>query len=395
MAGKVTPVDLRLMAAISGELEGLNVAALCRERGMSRKTFYKWRGRFALEGIAGLEERSRRPQLTPTRYGDHVEDAVVECRKALQDEGWDPGPASIAWRLRGRVSPVPSEATIWRMLVRRGCVVPQPQKRPKTSWRSFVAAAPNECWQIDATEWQLGNGQRVEIINVVDDHSRLAVANRSFPTATGEAAWETFAAGAQQWGLPSRCLSDNGLCFSGRLRGAQVLFETNLLAAGIRPVTSRPYHPQTCGKVERFQQTEKRWLGSRRRPDDIAELDRLLDEFADYYNRARPHRSLGRRTPQEVWNAADRAGPAPGPLTGRLPLSTRQRPVTSKGHISLGRYLIGIGQDRAGQLATVQTNGDQITVTIDDEVIRRFTIDPTRTYQPSGRRRGPRRKDGS
>src|SRR5215213_9764111 len=97
MAREVTPVDMRLMAAISGELEGLNVAALCRERGISRKTFYKWRARFAIDGIAGLEVRSRRPVSSPNRYGDHVEDSVVECRKRLEEQGYDPGPASIAW----------------------------------------------------------------------------------------------------------------------------------------------------------------------------------------------------------------------------------------------------------------------------------------------------------
>ena len=98
------------------------------------------------------------------------------------------------------------------------------------------------------------------IINVLDDHSRLAVASRAVPSARTEAAWATFSEGCRRWGVPWRCLSDNGLCFSGKLRNKVVFFEAQLQAAGVKAVTSRPYHPQTCGKVERFQQTLKRWL---------------------------------------------------------------------------------------------------------------------------------------
>ncbi len=123
-------MDVRLLAAVCGELDGLNVAGLCREHGISRKTFYKWRARYQTHGLEGLEPRSRRPNRSPTRFADHVEDAIVECRKQLLSDGFDAGAASIAWHLRGRVSPVPSEATIWRILTQRGFVVPEPRKRP-------------------------------------------------------------------------------------------------------------------------------------------------------------------------------------------------------------------------------------------------------------------------
>ncbi|HLI57509.1 MAG TPA: helix-turn-helix domain-containing protein [Actinomycetota bacterium] len=243
-------MDVRLLAAISEELDGLNTAALCRERGISRKTFYKWKARFKAEGLAGLEPRSRRPHHSPDRVSDRTEDLIIEMRKRLKDQGFDAGPATIRYHLRYRGLPtVPSESTIWRVLRRRGFVTLQPQKRPRTTYRRFEADLPNECWQIDATHWSFLDGRQVEIINIIDDHSRLAVANRAVKVTTSPEAWMAFIEGAQRFGMPLRCLSDNGLAFSGRLRGFQVFFEAQLKEAGVRSITSRPFHPQTCGKV--------------------------------------------------------------------------------------------------------------------------------------------------
>ncbi len=216
---------------------------------------------------------------------------------------------------------MPSVATVHRILVRRGFVLPQPEKRPKSSWRRFEAPAPNEWWQIDSIDWVIATGL-VKVFNIVDDHSRVACRSRVGAEATSEEAWTTFCEAAQRWGLPAGVLSDNGLCFSGKLRGFEVLFEAKLRDAGIRPITGRPYHPQTTGKVERFQQTLKRWL---RRQDhrrglarDLAELQARLDEFCRYYNEQRPHQGIGRVTPLEPLAAspackpASRAAAAPG-----------------------------------------------------------------------------------
>jgi len=384
-------VDVRLLAAVTGSLEGVNVAALCHERGISRKTFYKWRARYAAEGLAGLEPRPRRPKRSPGATSRAVEDRIVELRKQLDDDGLDAGPSTIQWHLGCEgITAVPSVATIWRVLVRRGFVVPQPQKRPKAATCRFETQFPNECWQIDFTEWTIGTG-RVVIFNIIDDHSRLAVASVAAPAATTEAAWDVFCAAARRWGLPVRCLSDNGLAFSGRLRGFEVAFEANLRAAGIVPITSRPYHPQTCGKVERFQQTLKRWLRKRPRLDaTIEELEADLDVFVDYYNYQRPHRGIGRRTPIERWSASSCAVPdgtaIPAPLR-------RTRIIVGADGVARGRpWKIGLGVDYAGQAADVVIQGHDAAVFIGDQLIRQFQLDSTRHYQPSGRRRGgPRR----
>jgi transposase InsO family protein len=392
MVRKVAPMDLRLLAAVSGELDGLNVAALCRERRISRKTFYKWRARYLALGVRGLEEQPRRPHTSPRRLRAEVEDAIVAGRKHLLDDGLDAGAASIRWHLQHRVRPLPSEATIWRTLVRRGLIVPEPAKRPRRSYRRFEADHPNECWQIDTTEWELRDRSRVEIINLLDDHSRLAIASQAVLTTTSEAAWEVFSAATRRWGLPTRCLSDNGLAFSGRLRGVEVFFEANLRNAGIRPITARPYHPQTCGKVERFQQTLKHWLRARHLARTLAELQAQLDAFCEHYNHRRPHRALDGSVPFERWAASPAVSPTPNPIPAR---NRATRRVSRIGVVQLGRVQIHIGKRHAGQRAQLITDGCHVAVLISGQLVRQLEIDPTKTYQPSGLRRGPLRRDGT
>ena len=240
-------MDVRLRIAVAAE--GVNVAALCREQGISRQTYYQWRRRYRAEGLEGLEPRSTAPHTSPQRISAEVEEAVVELRKALDEVGVDAGPGTIQWHLGRRgVAKVPSEATIWRVLVRRGFVVPEPHKRPRASWRRFEASAPNELWQADCFDWVVGTGA-VKVLSFVDDHSRVALRVKALPEATSEATWVAFGEASAAWGVPLGQLSDNGLNFSGRLRGFEVRFETELRAIGVVPKTSRPYHPQTCGKV--------------------------------------------------------------------------------------------------------------------------------------------------
>lgn len=391
MAGEAAPVDVRLMAAASSGFEGVDISALARDLGVSRKTIYKWKARYGEEGLAGLEPRSRRPTRSPGRVAVGVEDRIVELRKHLAEEGLDAGPDTIGWHLAREGGACPSRSTIWRALVRRGFVTPEPKKRPKSSWRRFEAEFPNECWQIDATEWTLRGGRRVDIFNIVDDHSRLAVASVGVAAATTVAAWEVFSAGVSRFGMPIRCLSDNGLCFSGRLRGMEVTFEVNLRAAGVTPINSRPYHPQTCGKVERFQQTLKKWLRARPRPRSLRGLQRQLDEFCEYYNHQRPHRALGRHTPFERWSNQPRPVSSGEPIPG--PRRRRQITISDQGTARAGHWSIAVGVEHQGRPATVVLDGNHANVFIDDQLVRHLELDRTRSYQPSGRRRGGPKRD--
>lgn len=374
-------MDVRLRAAVaSGDL---NVAAFCREYGISRETFYVWRRRYRVEGLDGLEARSRAPKTSPGRIAADVEEAIVALRKELADLGVDHGPATIQWHLgRQGLAKVPSEATIWRVLVRRGFVVPEPRKRPKASFCRFEADAPNELWQADCIDWTTATGV-VKILSFVDDHSRVALAVKALPEATTEATWLTFCDATAAWGVPLGQLSDNGLNFSGRLRGFEVQFERELRAIGVVPKTSRPFHPQTCGKVERFQQTVKKWLRRQPLAADLAELQAQLDAFVDYYNHHRPHRGIGRVTPAERWAATPPAINLGTALPG--PASATTNTVSSNGVLTLGRYRIGIGSQWRGRTARIHHDDTHAAVFIDHQLVRALALDPTKSYQPTGR----------
>lgn len=384
-------MDVRLLAAVSGGLEGVNVTALCAGWGISPKTFYKWRARYLAEGLAGLEPRSRRPHSSPRALPDGVEDRIVWFRKHLEGRGLDHGPGTIRWHLeQAGTEPLASEATIWRVLTRRGFVAPSPKKRPKASLRRFEASAPNQLWQIDGTGWVLADGTTATVINVIDDHSRLIVASYAAPSETSQAAWEAFSRAVSRYGPPVGCLSDNGLAFSGRLRGFEVDFEIRLRQGGIKPITSRPYHPQTTGKVERFNQTLKRWLKAQTKPVTLTELQTQLDTFTDYYNRGRPHRGIGRQTPWNRFTTTPSYQPGPNPISA----PTRRTPIviSPNGSAQLRQWHIGLGMAYAGQTAEVVTDGTWASIYLDGCLIRHLQLDPTRRYQPSGKPIGRPRK---
>src|SRR5580700_10901633 len=161
---------------------GRPIAELAKAHGVHRSGLYKRLARYRAEGEAGLEVRSKRPKRSPTRIADLYEDEIVALRKELADGGWDAGAVTIHTHLSRRHAKVPSVPTIWRVLRARGFVTPQPHKRPKSSLVRFVAEFPNECWQTDVTHVALADGTALEVMNVIDDHSRLCVASRVFVT---------------------------------------------------------------------------------------------------------------------------------------------------------------------------------------------------------------------
>jgi len=400
MVRKAIPVDLRTAAvfvaleAAAKDGQRVNVTAWCREHGVSRQAFYEWKAKYVEGGLDGLlEERSRRPHRSPRRTPAEVEEAIVALRKELVDAGLDGGPASIRFHLARRrlAYPPPAEATIWRVLTRRGFITPEPRKRPKSACCRFEAAFPNQCWQIDATEWNVAN-RTVWIFNVLDDHSRLAVNSLAVTAATSEAAWAAFSQGCARWGVPRRCLSDNGLQFSGKLRGFEVFFEEELRRAGIEAVTARPYHPQTCGKVERFQQTLKKWL---RAQDPFTSLDALqdaLDGFCAYYNHERPHRGIGRVPPHERWAATPRVASTGQPLPPPAILKA-QLAVNRHGQVDFAiddqpQFRAALGIAHAGKTADVLLDHDHVAVFINSRLVRYFQLDRSHRFQPLHTRPG-------
>jgi transposase InsO family protein len=390
VVGWVVPMETRLAMVVAGSCAAVSVTALCAELEISRQTYYRLRRRYLAEGPAGLTPRSRRPHRCPGAVDPGLELEIIRLRT---DEGWpDPprGAASIADELRRSGLACPAVSTIHRVLQRNGLVTPQPQKRPRASYTRFTYPDPNGCWQIDATRWELAgdgpDGREGWVMDVLDDHSRVVVAAHACPGPTTAAAQAAVHAGGQVWGLPARVLSDNGSCFGGVGRTGD--FVDGLAGLGIAAIHARPCHPQTCGKIERFHQTLKRWLRTQPRAASLAELQAQLDWFLEFYNHHRPHRALRGATPAEAWAARSPVGPAEAPIAARRParVTLTRHTVTRAGVIYLGRRtIIGLGTRLAGTELTAVRYGRRLLLLDDGHPVRALTLTEGQRYyrQPS------------
>lgn len=361
------------------------LSELAAAHGVSRSWLYKLLARYNTYGTGGLEPRSRRPHNSPTRIADAWDERVIELRKELTDLGTGNGAATIQTHLQRRHGEAPSMSTIWRILKARGFVTPQPQKRPKSSWKRFVAEFPNECWQADVTHWALADGAVVEILNIIDDHSRVCVESRAFVTTKSGDVVRALHRGAEKWGYPQRFLTDNGAIFTSAPRGGASVFETELFSLGIAARHSRPYHPQTCGKVERFHQTMKDWL-TKHPVDTKKQLQVELDAFVAYYNNIRPHRGIDRRTPATAFAAREKAGPR-GALIDVAGYRVRHDKVSKNGSATLrhkGRlHHIGIGAAYKGWHIVMLVAGLDIRIfDLEGNPLGHRKLDPTKDYQP-------------
>jgi transposase InsO family protein len=369
-------------------IEGRSKSQVGRDYGVSRRWVHELVRRYDAEGEAGLQPRSRRPRRSRHQTPAAVEEEIVAIRKGLADEGLDAGAHTIAFHLGRRHGSSPAPSTIWRILTRRGFVTPQPQKRPKSSFIRFEADQPNERWQADITHCRDRDGAPVEILNILDDHSRLLVASHARAVTTGGDVVASFHGAFAAHGFPASVLTDNAAVFTGAPRGGgRCAIEVELGALGIRFHHSSPYHPQTCGKVERFHQTLKKWLARQRRARSLPELQAQLDRFGEYYNTHRPHRSLGRRTPQEAFGARPKATPSGAGLVLPAHFRVRKDRVDKVGRVTL-RYNsrlhhVGLGRRHAGvRVLVLVADLDVRVLTEDGELLRRFRLDPSRDYQP-------------
>lgn len=375
-------------------LEGRSPTELARTHGVARSWIYQLIRRFHAGGYAALEPRSRRPRSCAHAVTAEVQAVIVRLRHDLAVAGHDSGPHTIAHHLRLELGEAPSVATIWRILQRHGLITPQPHKRPRSSFLRFQAELPNELWQADTTHWHLADGRDVEILNCLDDHSRLLVVSDVFSTVKAADVVHSFAAAWLGTGYPAALLTDNGAVFSGKSRQGKVLLESELERLGIVAKHSTPYHPQTCGKVERFHQTLKRYLAKQRPARSLPLLQAQLDAFRVYYNQQRPHRALHGDAPLHAFHARLKAGPT----TASPPAHYRVRHdrVDKSGRVTL-RYLsrlhhIGLGAAYRGLRVHILVANKNVRVIREDgSLIRELTLDPSRDYQPLGKSPGPPR----
>jgi len=380
-------------------IEGRSQSQVARDYGVSQSWISRLIARYTLDGDAAFEPRSRRPHTSPTRLPQATIDLIVALRTELTSKGLDAGPHTIAWHLHHHHRLDVSVASISRHLHAAGLVQPSPHKRPKSSYIRFAAEQPNERWQADFTHWWLTRGNHAEILCWIDDHSRYAISVTAHMRITTPIVVDEFTKATQRHGIPYSTLTDNGMVFTTRLaggRGGRNRFENELRRLDVHQINSTPNHPTTCGKVERFHQTLKKWLTHQPRATTLTELQTQLDAFIDEYNHRRPHRSLPHNaTPATIYNSRPKADPAT-----RIDTHNRVRTdrVDQAGSITLrhnGRlHHIGIGRihHRTRVLILVQDSNITIINAATGEVLRELTLDPTRDYQPTGAPKGPTRK---
>jgi transposase InsO family protein len=374
-----------LVARVHGG-QRVDVRAECAVLGVSTKTFYKYLARFGAEGVDGFYPRSRRPLTSPARVSAEVEDVIVRVRKELDDQGWDAGAEQIAFWI-GDHSPcwppdvtVPSRATINRVLDRRGQLVKVPARRPLRSRHRFEEAQPNAMWQMDGFEVVLSGGRTAVVLQITDDCSRFDLALRAAVSENGQDIWAAVLQASSRHGLPARFLTDNAGAFSGRRRGWISHLEENLRALHVVPITSSVGHPQTCGKNERAHATVLKWLRRQPAPQDLPELQELLDIYRDRYNNQRRKTHLHGMTPAERYQLGPKDGP--GTRAQPWPVIIRTAKVSTSGCIGIDKHLLGVGRRHAGLSVTTIRQHREIAVFANNQLIAQFTLTGHRGYQP-------------
>jgi transposase InsO family protein len=380
-------------------IEGRSQSEVARSYGVSQSWISRLVKRYRLEGEAAFQPHSRRPHASPTRLPQSTIDLIIELRGDLAGKGLDHGPHTIAWHLAHHHGLIVSVNSIHRHLRAAGKVTPTPQRRPKSSYIRFAAEQPNERWQADFTHWWLADHTHVEILDFIDDHARFALSVTAHRRVTGPIVLAEFRKAIAIHGVPASTLTDNGMVFTTRLsggKGGRNGFENELRRLGITQINSTPNHPTTCGKVERFHQTLKKWLTHQPRAATLADLQDQLDAFVEAYNHRRPHRALAHHaTPATAYTTRPKADPA-----NRTDSHNRVRRdrIDQAGVITLrlaGRlHHIGVGRTYTGTrvLVLVQDLNIRIIHAATGELLRELTLDTTKDYQPTGAPKGPKRK---
>lgn len=393
------------------------MTTFCEEHQVSRKTFYAIRARVRADGPAAtLEPRSRRPRTSPNRITEEVKAQAVQVRAALESCGLDHGPISVHDKMHAMgLDPVPSVASLARIFRESGVARLEPKKKPRSAWRRFVYPAPNACWQLDATEYVLTGGRKCVIFQLIDDHSRYAVASHVAWGETADAAITVFDKAVAAHGVPQRLLSDNGIALNPSRRGHLGQLVEHVTRLGTHAITGKPYKPTTQGKNERFHQTLFRYLDKQPLADTLTQLQSQVDAFDHVYNTERPHQGLpGRITPQAAWDTTDKAeAPRPTPSNpatagslarrllahsstprlrrapepSELPADTLLKKLTSAGTFWLDGVHYRVGAPHGFQHVLIIANGDTITVAdLDGEVLLEHTRPaPGVTYVGNGR----------
>lgn len=329
------------------------VSALCRAFGISRKTGYKWLEREQLQGVAGLEDRSRRPRRSPRQTPEVMERLICELR--AEHPAW--GGRKLHHRLKGDgVAAVPAPSTITGILRRHGLL--SADRRLKRDWQRFEAAEPNELWQMDFKgHFATGRG-RCHPLTLLDDHSRFNLCLSACTDQQATTVQEELSRVFRCYGLPRRMLMDNGSPWGSDLAHPHTRLTAWLMRQGITVLHGRPRHPQTQGKEERFHGTLARELLTPHSWwQDLAEVQTAFDRWRSVYNDRRPHEALGYAVPASRYTPSHRAFPVTLPPIA-YESTDEVRKVQQKGIIHFRGREFHIGKGFVGEPVALREVGD-------------------------------------
>jgi len=339
---------------------GANRRELCRRFGISRSKGYKWLGRYATQGRAGLADRSRRPHHSPTRTCEAVEAAVLRIREDSNDAWGGRKIAQVLKRDRGQIAPAAS--TITQILRRHGKLEQRASEHPG-AYQRFEREQPNELWQMDFKgDFALGRG-RCYPLTIIDDHSRYALGIEACANHQDGATRERLMMVFRRYGLPDAMLMDNGSPWGDPGGGRFTAFTVWLLRLGVRVTHGRPYHPQTQGKDERFHRTIAAEVLANRQFGDLAECQRVFDKWRHKYNYIRPHQALGLATPSDRYRPSRRSFPESLPPIEYGP-DDCVRKADQDGDISFKGRCIRLGKPFRGMSMALRPAGEDGTFTV-------------------------------
>ena len=302
---EVSTVSQRHEFVTFATAENANIRDLCRRFNISHTTGYKWLARYLTIGESGLQDRSRRPQHSPTKTAKEIEQMIIALRHKY--------PAWCGRKLRARALELghvklPSASTITAILKRNDLIDPQASARHR-AFRRFEKAAPNELWQMDFKgDFKLPQG-RCYPLTVLDDHSRFAVTLQACDRNTFDITQRALIQVFRHYGLPDWITCDNGSPWGSAGRSHYTRFGVWLMRLGIGISHSRPHHPQTQGKAERFHKTVEAEVLRYQRADTLLKWQHHFDQWRQIYNHERPHEALGMKVPATRYQPSPRSYP--------------------------------------------------------------------------------------
>jgi transposase InsO family protein len=356
--------DQRVEFVVQAQQGEEKLSRLCAEFGISRPTGYVWLKRYREQGVAGIEEHSRRPQHSPRQTALPVELRIAQLRQQRPD--WGARKLQQLLRGEGIVLPV---ITVHRVLLRHGLVRPDDRRSP--AWQRFQRAAPNELWQMDFKSPK-GCQQPVGPLSVIDDPSRFVIALEKTGSTCTEAVQQRLERAFLACGLPEAMLMDHGTpWWNAQAPSGWTKLQVWLMKQGITCLFSGIRHPQTQGKVERFHLALEM---ARRRRLRESEMDQeWLDQFRYEYNYLRPHEALGMQTPSTRWVPSPRRyDPHPPPWC--YPEDAEVRQLGSQGQLKLDGQRWEISKALAGERVRLVRIPNRILVYYCNSLLKEFDV---------------------